>query len=115
MRFNQVSHSGAKHTLWNIVVNDGYLYITGMYKSTADNLEYRIEKRSAADGSLDTSFGTNGVYTRDISNLLDSLYGLSYSTATGYLYASGRYLDPATVSDWVVNILRLSPVTGAPE
>lgn len=49
---------------WNMAIDSGYLYVVGVDDSPAESdRQWRIEKRPAADGSLDTSFGTEGVVT----------------------------------------------------
>ena len=71
----------------NALTNDGtYLYVTGFDSITATSDEqWRIEKRSMADGGLDTAFGTGGIILSNPSDGFDRARAIMVNNSRIYV------------------------------
>ncbi|OGY90712.1 MAG: hypothetical protein A3B31_02620 [Candidatus Komeilibacteria bacterium RIFCSPLOWO2_01_FULL_53_11] len=90
------------------IVQDGqYLYIVGGHEADSTTNQAKIEKRRITDGSLVTSFGTEGVITSTNAKIFKGIaIDSTYLYAVGYTYNSGT-----TDNDWLIEKRSLS--TGA--
>ncbi|MBI4090458.1 MAG: DNRLRE domain-containing protein [Candidatus Komeilibacteria bacterium] len=81
------------------IVQDGqYLYIVGGHEADSTTNQAKIEKRRITDGSLVTSFGTEGVVTSTNAKIFKRLViDSTYLYAVGYAYNSGT-----SQNDWVI-------------
>jgi hypothetical protein len=85
--------------------NAGYIYVSGMDNVTGGG-QWRIEKRSATDGSLDTGFGTSGAVSINPSSSLDEPISSLYDTVNDYLFVGGY--DGSGNNQWALAKVRSS-------
>jgi hypothetical protein len=78
-----------------IAIDTTAMYVVGYDYSPGDNRQWRIEKRSLTDGSLDTGFDTDGAVTSNPSGGIDHAPAIAIdSTAmyvVGYDSSPGNY------------------------
>ena len=78
-----------------IAIDSTAMYVVGHDSSPGDNHQWRIEKRSLTDGSLDTGFDTDGVVTSNPSTDNDVAYDIAIDTTAmyvvGYDYSPGNH------------------------
>jgi hypothetical protein len=71
-----------------IKIDSTYMYVAGRDETLGDyKFQWRIEKRSLVDGSLDTSFGTGGIITSNPTSYDELLNDITIDSQ--YLYAFG--------------------------
>lgn len=88
--------SGGRDYAHAVAVDISGIYVAGTDKPTSEaESEWRIEKRSRADGTLIPSFGAGGVIQEDISGGDDSAYGTAVDSTgiyiVGYDNAPGKH------------------------
>ncbi len=81
--------SSAGYRAYSVAINSGYMIVAGDDDTPWD---WRYEKRSLSDGSLDTGFGTNGVVTSSS----ESETAWDVTIDSGWIYAVGWRENP----DW---------------
>ena len=86
-----VSPTAGDQVLKDLTVDGGWLYLAGPDLSTGDN-QWRLERRSAADGSLDSSFGSGGLVLSNPSAGNDQPYGLLIDGSGIYVYGYDFFL-----------------------
>jgi hypothetical protein len=75
-----------------LIVDGPHLYVGGTYDDTSLlDLAWRIEKRDASSGTLDSAFGASGTATENPTGGEDALYGMA--VAFGAVYAVGQQED----------------------
>ena len=67
-----------------IAIDSTAMYVVG-YDSSPGDEQWRIEKRSLTDGSLDTGFDTDGVVTSNPSVGLDEAFGIAIDSTAMYV------------------------------
>jgi hypothetical protein len=83
----------------SIAIDSSAIYMAGWASPASNNNQWRIEKRGLTDGSLTTTFGTNGVVTSDPSTGNDEIYGIAIDSSA--IYAVGFDSTPgAGDSQW---------------
>ena len=70
-----------------ISIDSTAMYVVG-YDDSPENRQWRIEKRTLADGSLVPGFGTGGVVTSNSSTDDDTAYAVAIDSATMYVVGS---------------------------
>jgi hypothetical protein len=71
---------------YDIVIDSTAMYVVGWDKIPGfANDQWRIEKRSLADGSLVSGFGTGGVVTSNPSESTDLAFGIAIDTTAMYV------------------------------
>jgi len=87
------NNSTGSDDAYDIAIDSTAMYVVG-WDSSLGNNQWRIEKRSLEDGSLDTGFDTDGVVTSNPSGSSDYAYDIAIdSTAmyvVGYDYSPGN-------------------------
>jgi hypothetical protein len=105
------SNPGANSDKAHAVAVDGAnqaFYTAGEDLSVSTtNSQWRIEKRSTINGSLDTVFGTAGVVTNNPTATLDAPNAIALDTTRGYLYAAGYDSIPGN-NQWRIEKRNLS-------
>ena len=90
------------------IATDGqYLYIVGGYEADSTTNQARIERRRVTDGSLVTSFGTEGFVTDTNAKIFNAI---AIDSANMYL-AGYKYNSGSSQNDWLIEKRLLS--TGA--
>jgi len=80
-----------------IAIDTTAMYVVG-HDSSLGNSQWRIEKRSLTDGSLDTGFDTDGVVTSNPSTDTDVAYDIAIDTAA--MYVVGYDYSPGDNCQW---------------
>jgi len=93
-----------------LALDSSYLYLAGFDAIPGDQ-EWRIEKRNLADGSLVSSFGTNGVVTSNPSSSGENPYDIAIDSS--YMYVVG-YDSSGGGGQWRVEKRSLSDGTFDP-
>jgi hypothetical protein len=84
----EISDDIYDYSLQSITADGDFIYAAGYYQKSANNYEWRIEKRNKADGVLVTGFGTGGAVLSDPTEFRDELYSIAVDG--DYIYALGR-------------------------
>jgi hypothetical protein len=69
---------------FSISIDSTAMYVVG-YDSSPENWQWRIEKRSLADGNLVPGFGTGGVVTSDPTTGADVAYSINIDSTAMYV------------------------------
>jgi len=95
-----------------IAIDTTYMYVAGYDLTPGQNQEWRIEKRSLSDGSLESiSFGTGGVIQSHPSGAYDDVpYGIAVDASALYIVGSDEVAGALTPG-W--RIEKRNIVTGA--
>ncbi len=89
-----------------IAIDSTYMYVAGYDESPGTNdVEWRLEKRSLADGSLIAGFGSGGVVTSNPSTGADAVQAIAVDST--YLYAAGYDEVPGN-GQWRIEKRRLT-------
>jgi predicted esterase YcpF (UPF0227 family) len=94
----------------SIAIDSTAMYVVG-YDSSPDNEQWRIEKRSLADGSLVPGFGTGGVVTSNPSTGADEAYDIVIDSTA--MYVIGYDSSPAAELDHQWRIEKRSLADGS--
>jgi predicted esterase YcpF (UPF0227 family) len=70
---------------YDIAIDASAMYVVGYDYSPGDNLQWRIEKRSLTDGSLDTGFDTDGAVTSNPSVGIDHARAIAIDSTAMYV------------------------------
>jgi hypothetical protein len=70
---------------YSIAIDSDAMYVVGFDYSPGSNCQWRIEKRSLADGSLVSGFGTDGVVTSNPSTGRDVAQGIAIDSTAMYV------------------------------
>jgi len=76
--------SSGDDAAYRVAVDSTAMYVVG-YDNNPGNHEWRIEKRSLADGSLVSGFGTGGVVTNDPGSGYDEAIDIAVDSAAMYV------------------------------
>lgn len=87
-----------------LVLDGGAVYQAGRSEPTASDHDVKVLKYNASDGTLDTSFGTGGVFTYDGGNGIDDSDALAVDS-TGRVLVGGKSANAA--GDFDMLVLRL--------
>jgi uncharacterized delta-60 repeat protein len=82
-----------------IAIDSTAMYVVG-HDSSLGNSQWRIEKRSLTDGSLDTGFDTDGAVTSNPSVGTDVAYAIAIDTTA--MYVVGYDYSPGDNRQWRV-------------
>lgn len=91
-----------------IAIDAGAIYIGGMSVVSGLDWQWRIEKRTLADGNPDLGFGTNGVITTNPSGYDEAVRSILHDGTSLYL-AGGDGIP----GDYQWRIEKRNPATGA--
>jgi hypothetical protein len=69
---------------YDIAIDSTYMYVVG-YDNAPGNEQWRIEKRSLVDGSLDTGFDGDGVVTSNPSGSWDEAHAIAIDSTAMYV------------------------------
>jgi hypothetical protein len=103
------NYSAYGDTARGIAIDSTAMYVVGVDESPG-NQEWRIEKRSLADGSLVQEFGIGGVVTSNPSTGDDAAYGIAIDSAAMYVVGDE---GPGFYGDWEWRIEKRSLVDGS--
>ena len=72
--------------VWALAIDAGWIFAAGYDESPGQgDRQWRLEKRSTADGSLDPGFGSGGVVTSNPSSQLEQPYAAAVYTGSIYI------------------------------
>lgn len=101
--------SGMNDAALAFAMDAGHIYLAG-YDNVPGEQQWRIEKRSKIDGSLDPLFGSGGVVQSNLSANNELIRGITI--LNGYIYIAGEDQSPGA-GDRQWRIEKRSAVTGA--
>ena len=95
--WSQTSNPGSgDHRAYGVAVHSSGVYIAGSDRIPGND-EWRIERRSAADGTLTSTFGTGGIIQEDPSSGADSSRGVAVDNSGVYVVG---YDNSPGKSEW---------------